>query len=68
MNIAVAMLVAALSNFARKVWGQDVVDKAVETAIIYLAEKYVAWTHTAADDDWLEFVKAKLKKKESENA
>lgn len=63
MNILLAMLIAAFSNFGRKVWGQDVVDKAVEAVIIYAAEKYVAWTHTTADDEWLELVKSKLGRK-----
>ena len=60
MNIAMAMLLAALSNFGRKVWGQDLVDKAVEEVIIYCLTKYVSWTHTTADDEFLEYVKKKL--------
>lgn len=60
MNILLAMLLTAFSRFGAKVWGQELVDKAVEDVIIFAAEKYCAWTHTTVDDEFLAYVKVKL--------
>lgn len=60
MQIAIAMLLTAFSHLGAKVWGQELVDRAVEDVVIFALEKYCAWTHTTVDDEFLAFVKMKL--------
>lgn len=60
MNILVAMLLTSFTSIAKKVWGQDLVDKAVTEVILYLLDKWNDLVPSERDDVFIEHVKRKI--------